>query len=216
MEALSFYHYLANDKLIVFEEVEKELIFEDKKAKRKIHKASDEEKSDKKESTVEKEEGGKEIEAAKEFDEESSDKGCTEEMLNKNESNLANIMISVTVPQSEFILGLADLTGELMRNAINSLGSANMDVCFTLLDILQSMSDGFTRLPKYEAPKDIWQKMSTLKQSCKKVENACYAISVRGSEIPKGHLADIFSQGGDEGHMEQGIGGGEGEGGYFG
>merc|ERR1719186_2300822 len=65
-----------------------------------------------------------------------------------------NIMISVTVPQSEYILGLADLTGELMRNAINSLGSGNMDVCFTLLDILQNMSDGFSRIPRNEAPKD--------------------------------------------------------------
>ena len=127
------------------------------------------------------------------------------------------MIISVTVPQSEYILGLADLTGELMRNAINSLGSGHMDVCFTLLDILQNMSDGFNRLPRHEAPRDIGQKVYTLKQSCKKVENACYAISVRGgSEIPKGHLADIFSQGGDEGPMEKGLGDGEGDEGYFG
>ena len=74
-------------------------------------------------------------------------------------------------------MGLADLTGEIMRNAINSLGHGNMDVYFTLLEILQSMLDGFTRLPKYEASKDIDQKMLfTLKQSCMEVENACYAI----------------------------------------
>ena len=30
--------------------------------------------------------------------------------------------------------------------------------------------------------------------SCKKVELACYAISVRGSEIPKNHLVDLFSR----------------------
>merc|ERR1712034_267345 len=40
VEALSFYHYLAFDKLILFNEVEKELVFEDKKAKRKMQKAS--------------------------------------------------------------------------------------------------------------------------------------------------------------------------------
>ena len=84
-----------------------------------------------------------------------------------------------------------------------------MDVCFTLLDILQNMSDGFNRLPRHEAPRDIGQKVYTLKQSCKKVENACYAISVRGSEIPKSHLADIFSQKREEGHYEEGHGGGE-------
>merc|ERR1712096_339268 len=121
------------------------------------------------------------------------------------------ILISVTVPQSEYILGLADLTGELMRNAINSLGSGNMDVCFTLLDILQNMSEGFSRIPRHEASKDIGQKVYTLKQSCKKVENACYAISVRGSEIPKNHLADIFTQREEDDRMEEGPGGGEGD-----
>jgi len=214
VEALSFYHFLAYDKLILFDEVEKELVFEDKKAKRKMNKASDEDMSEKKDLVVENEgENEKETQETRKLNEKSLDKeSCTDEMSKEeNDSNLANIMISVTVPQSEFILGLADLTGELMRNAINSLGSGNMDVCFTLLDILQSVLDGFTRLPKDEAPKDIGQKMFTLKQSCRKVESACYAISVRGSEMPKGHLADIFSQGGDEV-----LGGGEGEEGYFG
>ena len=36
--------------------------------------------------------------------------------------------LRVTVPQSEYVLGLADLTGELMRNAINALGSGDMEV----------------------------------------------------------------------------------------
>ena len=36
--------------------------------------------------------------------------------------------LTVTVPHSEFILGIADLTGELMRNAINALGAGNMEV----------------------------------------------------------------------------------------
>ena len=36
--------------------------------------------------------------------------------------------LSVTIPPSEFILGIADLTGELMRNAINALGAGNMEV----------------------------------------------------------------------------------------
>ena len=40
-------------------------------------------------------------------------------------------------------MGLADLTGELMRNAINALGAGNMEVCFVLLEILQSMAEGF-------------------------------------------------------------------------
>ena len=34
---------------------------------------------------------------------------------------------SVTIPMSEYVLGLADLTGELMRNAINALGAGEME-----------------------------------------------------------------------------------------
>merc|ERR1719466_749439 len=134
---------------------------------------------------------------------------CVTDTANKVATSVPGYSLRVTVPQSEYILGLADLTGELMRNAINSLGSGNMDVCFVLLDILQNMSEGFSRLPKHEAPRDIGQKVYTLKQSCKKVENACYAISVRGSEIPKNHLADIFSQRREDDRMEEGPGGGE-------
>jgi len=239
VEALSFYHYLTYDKLIQFEEVEKELIFEDKKAKRKMEKGKDSKNVDEAEGEEIKEKKllAEEIETDVKVDQEIKEEnkkekmnaGVEEESLGKldlkDESQEAlaisvdelslseepNIMISVTVPQSEYILGLADLTGELMRNAINSLGSGNMDVCFTLLDILQNMSEGFSRIPRHEAPKDIGQKVYTLKQSCKKVENACYAISVRGSEIPKNHLADIFTQRREDDRMEDGLVGDEGE-----
>ena len=51
-----------------------------------------------------------------------------------------------------------------------------------------------------DTPREFGQKLWTLKQSCKKVENACYAISVRGTEIPKNHLADIFVKKDDDKH----------------
>ena len=72
------------------------------------------------------------------------------------------------------------------------------------------MAEGFGRLPKQvcptgsnwiitelffqDTPREIGQKIFTLKQSCRKVENACYAIAVRGSEIPKNRWADLFSK----------------------
>ena len=204
VEALSFYHYLNYEQLITFSQVEQELVFEDRfKDDIKIQNVD---KLDLKDVEVESDPNEK----TDHF--EDKDKIEDESVTDKDDS-VASLVpgnsLSVTVPQSEYILGLADLTGELMRNAINSLGSGNMDVCFVLLDILQNMSDGFSRLPRHEAPRDIGQKVYTLKQSCKKVENACYAISVRGSEIPKTHLADIFSQKRDEGQCEEGPGGGE-------
>ena len=44
-------------------------------------------------------------------------------------------LLSVNIPPSEFILGIADLTGELMRNAINALGAGNMEVIYLQLKI---------------------------------------------------------------------------------
>jgi len=124
----------------------------------------------------------------------------TSEMPEKESDSTDGVIVSVTVPQSEYILGIADLTGELMRNAINALGAGNMEICFVLLEILQSMAEGFGKLSRKDTPREFGQKLWTLKQSCKKVENACYAISVRGTEIPKNHLADIFVKKDDDKH----------------
>ena len=49
----------------------------------------------------------------------------TEEPIETSERQTESF---VTIPPSEFILGIADLTGELMRNAINALGAGNMEV----------------------------------------------------------------------------------------
>jgi len=208
VEALSFYHYLQWEKLITYEQVEQELVFKEKGKKQFCD--FEENINDGGENDITKDDIGdddkKETEDVSVTDTDSKDQeGCEEKLI----SVPSEYSLCVTVPQSEYILGLADLTGELMRNAINSLGSGNMDVCFVLLDILQNMSEGFSKLPRHEAPRDIGQKVYTLKQSCKKVENACYAISVRGSEIPKNHLADIFTQKREEGFIEEGPGGGE-------
>ena len=55
-----------------------------------------------------------------------TDTVSNEEPTEENENQTGPL--SVTIPPSEFILGIADLTGELMRNAINALGAGNMEV----------------------------------------------------------------------------------------
>ena len=44
--------------------------------------------------------------------------------------------------QSEFIMGLADLTGELMRNAINSLATGNTEVQLLLFSYFVPKQNG--------------------------------------------------------------------------
>ena len=103
IEALSFYHFLRNNKIISYEEVSMQLQFEESNlsntnvnAENSSHAPTDQDTESKEEPTEESE----------------------------NQTG----PLSVTIPQSEFILGIADLTGELMRNAINALGAGNMEV----------------------------------------------------------------------------------------
>ena len=40
--------------------------------------------------------------------------------------------------------------------------------------------------------RELRMKTKVLRQSLQKVENACYALTVRGSEVPKHMLKDVF------------------------
>lgn len=46
------------------------------------------------------------------------------------------------VDPTEYILGLTDLTGELMRRCINSLGSGETDTCMDTCKALQRFYTG--------------------------------------------------------------------------
>nr|XP_056708843.1 translin-associated protein X isoform X1 [Euleptes europaea] len=99
---------------------------------------------------------------------------------------------SLKVTPVDYLLGVADLTGELMRMCINSVGNGDIDTPFELSQFLRQIYDGFSFIGN-TGPYEVSKKLYTLKQSLAKVENACYTLKVRGSEIPKHMLADVFS-----------------------
>jgi len=147
------------------------------------------EKNDKEENKNEEETPIKES-AARKVDEQTETKEEVEDEFDK---------LLVTVPHTDYILGLADLTGELMRNAINSVAAGNTEACFSLLNLLQQIDEGFSKLDKALIPRYVERKLGEFKRSLKKVEDACYAINVRGSELPKDHLGDVFANKTDDG-----------------
>jgi len=210
IEALSFYHYLCYSKLITWEEVQKELTFNYVNRSKESRKSScgtlkdgaedpvAEPEDDKVEPKVAvKEPGYDKVEpkvAVKELEDDKVELkvAVKEPETAADPDKETNEEMKIMVPQTDYVLGLADLTGELMRNAINSLGTGNVEVCFVLLELLQEMHAGFLCVQQ-DAPYQVGKKVTVLKQSLRKVEDACYAINVRGSEIPKSHLADIFN-----------------------
>jgi len=106
----------------------------------------------------------------------------------------------VLFTQYDFMLGVADLTGELMRMAINCIGSREMGRAENICQILRTIFQEFS-IFAYEN-KELSRKIGVMRASMNKVEKACYNVQVRGSEIPDHMLADIdFRDGPDSGPM---------------
>lgn len=119
------------------------------------------------------------------------------ELSDKKDENSVADCVSVHLVQhiiqpSDYILGIADLTGELMRKCIMSIGAGQMQMPFELCKFLRQVHDGFVSIGN-QGPREVSRKMFTLKQSLNKVETACYTLQVRGSEIPKHSLVDVFT-----------------------
>uniref|UniRef100_A0A131XIA3 Putative translin associated factor x n=1 Tax=Hyalomma excavatum TaxID=257692 RepID=A0A131XIA3_9ACAR len=98
---------------------------------------------------------------------------------------------SLEITPMDYMLGIADLTGELMRKCINAVGQGNLDEPFMLCRFLRDVYSGFLGFGN-TAGREMSRKVWTLFQSVRKVENACYTIKVRGSEVPNHVLADMF------------------------
>lgn len=52
-------------------------------------------------------------------------------------------VVTLLFPEVEFILGIGDFTGELMRKCINSLGAGNTDDCFKICNYVKDIYSGF-------------------------------------------------------------------------
>lgn len=58
--------------------------------------------------------------------------------VGKDESKIFKCLVQ----PMEFMLGLADLSGEVMRRCITSLGTGDVDTCFQMCTFLQSLYTG--------------------------------------------------------------------------
>ncbi|XP_069947555.1 translin-associated protein X isoform X2 [Cherax quadricarinatus] len=102
------------------------------------------------------------------------------------------VPISVLVQAKEYILGIADLTGELMRFCIKCVSTGDFEMCFKICDVLKKMHGGFLSLG-YIPAKELYHKMMVFRSSLHKVEEACYSLQLRKSEVPAEMLGDVFA-----------------------
>ncbi|KAI0932577.1 hypothetical protein AcV7_000360 [Taiwanofungus camphoratus] len=96
------------------------------------------------------------------------------------------------LPLEDYLLGLSDLTGELMRYAISSISrrggrSKANEVCV----FVRGCKADFEGLTPYF--RDLRKKQAVTSQSLEKIEDVAYAIAVRSSEygLPPELLDDI-------------------------
>ncbi|XP_044466409.1 translin-associated protein X isoform X2 [Mangifera indica] len=83
----------------------------------------------------------------------------------------------------DYILGLSDVTGELMRLAIGRISDGELEfaqqICRFTRDIYRELT---LLVPLMDDGSDMKTKMDTMLQSVVKIENACFSVHLRGSE----------------------------------
>ncbi|XP_042487536.1 translin-associated protein X, partial [Macadamia integrifolia] len=83
----------------------------------------------------------------------------------------------------DYLLGLADLTGELMRLAIGRISDGELEyaekICRFVRDVYRELT---LVVPIMDDNSEMMKKMETMLQSVVKIENACYSVHTRGSE----------------------------------
>ncbi|KAM3957717.1 LOW QUALITY PROTEIN: translin associated factor X [Aphomia sociella] len=86
------------------------------------------------------------------------------------------------LPHTDYMLGIADLTGELMRRAINTISSGESAECIYACQVVRELYTGYLGL--FGMGKELGRKMNVTRNNVAKVEAAVYALHVRGGEAP--------------------------------
>ncbi|KAI8969249.1 Translin [Mycotypha africana] len=107
------------------------------------------------------------------------------------------------ITAEDYMCGLADLTGELMRYAIHLVSSGKYDKALHICRTLRKLDQDFDLIASTYLPQ-LNKKLNTLKQSIKKVEQACYTFQIRGSEYPADMYMTIIKNHQEQYEQEQG------------
>lgn len=103
----------------------------------------------------------------------------------------------VLVTEQDYLMGIFDLSGEMMRFATTSAalnGTLDGPGERTIVADMQELGSVFEILPQ-QYGKSYAIKLETLRQSVLKVEKLGYGLKVRGSERPSGWMPDTNDDG---------------------
>ncbi|KAK0523948.1 hypothetical protein OC842_005983 [Tilletia horrida] len=143
-----------------------------------------------------------------------SEAGIEGEVPEGKSTSLSSSSVLLRITPERYLLGLSDLTGELMRYATNALASPaaqKANVVPRTLDILRTLADQFE--PFSGLIWDFHRKQRVTIQSLRKIEQLSYSLTVRSVEFGSdpGTLAEIVRRALAAGNAAGGAGG-EGDG----
>ena len=82
----------------------------------------------------------------------------------------------------DYVLGVLDLTGEMMRACITSITAGDTDTPLQVASFLSQMDSHLQQFRPF-SPKELSSKLKTLSASLHKVERACYSLHLRGRSL---------------------------------
>ena len=111
----------------------------------------------------------------------------------------------VLLTEEDYLLGLYDLTGEMMRFAVTAMatgdGGADDDGKSGLpasqtgivvdLRAMRAQFEGLSVPNRHGALRELYKKVEVMQASVEKVEKAAYGVLVRGRERPGGWVPDL-------------------------
>ncbi|KAJ5071788.1 translin-associated protein x [Anaeramoeba ignava] len=92
----------------------------------------------------------------------------------------------------DYLGGLADLTGELMRYSTDAVAHGDTQTPIKVLEAIQQIYSLFISLPR--SAKVDMNKLSVMETSMKKIENICFKIQLAQEEFPKVILDETLPQ----------------------
>ncbi|KAI3650320.1 hypothetical protein MP228_003801 [Amoeboaphelidium protococcarum] len=108
--------------------------------------------------------------------------------------NDTSLVDSIPLPPADYLLGVADFTGELMRFCIGAISNGQFEKAERYVQVLRQLTEDFTMLEVYNLD-EMQRKMSTMRASLQKCEFALYQIRLLQFEYTADQVNEIVRQG---------------------
>eukprot|EP01006_Ploeotia_vitrea_P017816 TRINITY_DN49047_c0_g1_i2.p1 TRINITY_DN49047_c0_g1~~TRINITY_DN49047_c0_g1_i2.p1 ORF type:complete len:356 (+),score=47.37 TRINITY_DN49047_c0_g1_i2:29-1069(+) len=114
----------------------------------------------------------------------------------QQDTSKASPLYGFVVPDLDYLMGIADTSGELMRLATNAMTEGNYDVQPKIKAVLTQLQNGLFKIQSVMPQGPLNGKMGELKRSIEKLEKLCYHVQVVGGEYAQMgvKLKDVVGQ----------------------